>query len=422
MILKNCKILMNNRIIEGDILIEDGIIKEIKKDINKKDGVIDLKNKIVMGGIIDAHVHFRYNDIRKEGFISGSEAAINGGITYVIDMPNDNPPITTKERFYKKHREGKEKSKVNIEFNYGVTENNYLDRIKEVKSYKIFMVESVGDLFIKDYSKLRSILNQDKIFTIHAEHKDVIEKNKKRYSLNSWIDHCRIRDKRSEVEGIREILRYLEEIDRLGFRKPHIHFCHISTKEGLDLIKKVRERFKNVKITLEVTPHHLYLNIDMAEELKGFGKFNPPLRTKEDNRALMKGLIDGSVDIVATDHAPHTYEEKSRDVKECPSGIPGVETFLPLMLNLVNKGVISLFRLVNLISNKPGEIFHIDNRLKEGKKANLTVIDLKREITIKGERFKSKSKFTPFENWKVKGVPVYTVVNGTFYETSWVDL
>ena len=413
--------MTNNRIVEGDILIEDGVIKEIKKDIKNGDTKVDLKNKIVIGGIIDAHVHFRYNNVKKEGFISGSEAAINGGITYVIDMPNDNPPITTKERFYKKYREGKKKSKVNIDFNYGVTENNYLDKIEEAKSYKIFMVESVGDLFISDYSKLRDILNQDKIFTIHAEHKDVIEENKKRYPLNSWIDHCRIRDKRSEVEGIKEILRCLEEIEKLGNKKPHIHFCHISTKEGLDLIKKAKERFKNVKITLEVTPHHLYLNMDMAEELKGLGKFNPPLRTKEDNRALMRGLIEGSVDIVATDHAPHTYEEKSRDVRECPSGIPGVETFLPLMLNLVNRGIISLFRLVDLISNKPGRIFRIDNRLKEGKRANLTVIDLKREITIKGERFKSKSKFTPFENWRVKGVPIYTVVNGILYETSLVD-
>jgi len=421
MILKNCRIVMDNRIIEGDILIEDGVIKEIKKDIRKRDELIDLKNKIVIGGITDAHVHFRYRDTRKEGFISGSEAAINGGVTYVIDMPNDNPPITTRERFYRKYIEGKERSKVNIEFNYGVTETNYLDEVEGAKSYKIFMVESVGDLYIRDYSKLRDILNQDKIFTVHAEHRDVIEENKKRYPLNSWIDHCRIRDKRSEIEGIKEILRNLEEIERLGDKKPHVHFCHVSTKEGLDLIKKGKERFKNVKISLEVTPHHLYLNMDMAEELKGFAKFNPPLRTREDNRALIRGLIDGSVDIVATDHAPHSYEEKMRSVRECPSGIPGIETFLPLMLNLVNKGMISLFRLVDLISMRPGSIFQIDNSLKEGKTANLTVIDLKREVTIKGERFKSKAKFTPFENWRVKGVPLYTVAKGILYESSLVD-
>jgi len=421
MILKNGRIVMGNRIVEGDILIEDGVVKEIKKDIKGNEKVIDLRGKVVVGGIIDAHVHFRYRDTRKEGFISGSEAAINGGITYVIDMPNDNPPITTRERFYRKYREGKEKSKVNIEFNYGVTESNYLDKIEEAKSYKIFMVESVGDLSIRDYSKLRDILNQDKIFTIHAEHREVIEENKKRYPLNSWIDHCRIRDRRSEVEGIKEVLRNLEEIERLG-GKPHVHFCHISTKEGLDLIKEAKKKFKNVRVTLEVTPHHLYLNMDMAEELKGLGKFNPPLRSREDNRALIRGLIDGSVDIVASDHAPHTYQEKCRDVRECPPGIPGVETLLPLMLNLVNKGVISLFRLVDLISTRPAKIFQIDNRLREGRAANLTVIDLKREVTIKGERFKSKSKFTPFENWRVKGVPIYTVVKGVLYETSLVDV
>ncbi|MBW9221209.1 dihydroorotase [Methanothermococcus sp. SCGC AD-155-M21] len=421
MILKNCKIVMNKEILEGDILIEGGILKEIKKNIDNKDiKVVDLKGKIVIGGVIDAHVHFRYNNVKKEGFISGSEAAINGGITHVIDMPNDNPPITTKERFHKKYIEGREKSKVNIDFNYGVTEDNYMDKIEKAKSHKIFMVESIGDLFISDYSKLRDILNQNRIFTIHAEHKDVIEENKKKYSLDTWRDHCRIRDSRSEIEAIKEILKNLEVINGLNNKKPHVHFCHVSTGEGLNLINRAKKRFKNIKITLEVTPHHLYLNIDMAEELKGMGKFNPPLRSREDNRALMRGLIDGSVDIIATDHAPHTYEEKNRDVRECPSGIPGIETFVPLTLNLVDRGILSIFDVVDLISNNPAKIFNIDNRIREGNTANLTIIDLKKEITIKGENFKSKSKFTPFENWKVKGVPIYTLVNGALYETSYL--
>ncbi|MBW9221769.1 dihydroorotase [Methanothermococcus sp. SCGC AD-155-C09] len=421
MILKNCKIVMNKEILEGDILIEGEILKEIKKNIDNRDtNIVDLKGKLVIGGVIDAHVHFRYNNVKKEGFISGSEAAINGGVTHVIDMPNDDPPITTKERFNKKCIEGKEKSKVNIDFNYGITEDNYLDRVENAKSYKIFMVESVGDLFIRDYSKLRDILNQNKIFTIHAEHKDVIEENKKKYSLDTWRDHCRIRDSRSEIEAIKEILKNLEVINGLNNKNPHVHFCHVSTGEGLNLINMAKKRFKNIKITLEVTPHHLYLNMDMAEELKGMGKFNPPLRSREDNRALMRGLIDGSVDIIATDHAPHTCEEKSMDVRECPSGIPGIETFVPLTLNLVDRGVLSIFDVVDLISNNPAKIFNIDNNIREGNIANLTIIDLKKEITIKGENFKSKSKFTPFENWKVKGVPIYTLVNGTLYETSYL--
>jgi len=409
--------VINREILEGDILIEGGIIKRIKKNIDNKDTkVVNLKGKIVIGGVIDAHVHFRYNNVKKEGFISGSKAAINGGVTHVIDMPNDNLPITTKERFHKKYIEGREKSNVNINFNYGVTEDNYMDEIDKAKSYKIFMVESVGDLFIRNYTKLKDILNQNKIFTIHAEHKDIIEENKKKYSLNTWKDHCRIRDSRSEIEAIKEILKNLEVINRLNEKNPHVHFCHVSTGGGLNLINMAKKKFKNIKITLEVTPHHLYLNRDMAEELKGMGKFNPPLRSKEDNRALIKGLIYGNVDIIATDHAPHTYEEKSRDVRECPSGIPGIETFVPLTLNLVNRGILSIFDAVDLISNNPAKIFNIDNRIREGNNANLTIIDLKKEITIKGENFKSKSKFTPFESWKVKGVPIYTLVNGNMYK------
>lgn len=417
MLLKNCNIIKNGNTIEADILIEDGIIKKIGKNIDYDDEKIDLKNKIVIGGVIDPHVHFRYGQDEKEDFISGSEAAINGGVPFVIDMPNNNPPITTKEIFYKKYNEGKEKSKINIEFNYGVTESNYLETIKEAKSYKIFMVKSVGDLFINDYNKLKDILNQNKTFTIHAEHRDVINENSKKYELNSWINHCKIRDKRSEVEAVKEVLKNLEVIDKLNDKKPHIHFCHISTKEGLNLITEARNRFKNVKITVEATPHHIYLNIDRAEELKGMGKFNPPLRTKEDNKALISGIVNKNVDIIATDHAPHTYEEKNREeVKNCPSGIPGIETLVPLTLNLVNKGLISIFDAAEVLSENPAKIFNIDNEIREGNYANLTVIDLKKEMTIKGEDFKSKAKFTPFENWKVKGAPVCTVVNGVVYK------
>jgi dihydroorotase len=415
MLLKNCKIIKNNNIIEADILIEGDKIKKIGKNISHDGQKIDLKGKIVIGGIIDSHVHFRYGQPEKEDFISGSEAAINGGVSYAIDMPNSNPPTTTKELFYKKYHEGKKQSKINIEFNFGITENNYMETIKDAKSYKIFMVKSVGDLFISEYSKLKDILNQNKLFTIHAEHKDVIAENSKKYELTSWINHCKIRDKRSEIEAIKEVLKNLEIIDKLNDKKPHIHFCHISTKEGLNLITDAKNRFKNVKITVEVAPHHIFLNMDVAEELKGMGKFNPPLRTKEDNNALINGIINKEIDIIATDHAPHTYEEKNNPVENCPSGIPGIETLVPLTLDLVNKGIINIFDAVRVLSENPSKIFNIDNEIREGNKANLTIVDLDREITIRGEDFKSKAKFTPFEGWCVRGAPIYTVVNGVIY-------
>ena len=417
MLLKNCKIIKNNNIIEGDILIEGDEIKKIGKNINYDGQKIDLKGKIVMGGIVDSHVHFRYGQPEKEDFISGSEAAINGGVAYAIDMPNSNPPTTTKELFYKKYHEGKKQSKINIEFNFGITENNYMETINEAKSYKIFMVKSVGDLFISDYSKLKDILNQNKLFTIHAEHKDVIAENLKKYELTRWTNHCKIRDKRSEIEAVKEVLGNLKIIDKLNDKKPHIHFCHISTKEGLNLIANAKTKFKNVKITVEVAPHHIFLNMDMAEELKGMGKFNPPLRTKEDNKALIGGIINKEIDIIATDHAPHTYEEKNNPVENCPSGIPGIETLVPLTLDLVNKGIINIFDAVRILSENPSKIFNIDNEIREGNKANLTIVDLNKEFTIKGEDFKSKAKFTPFEGWHVAGVPVYTIINGNIYKS-----
>ncbi len=417
MLLKNCKIVKDSKIIEGDILIDDnGRIKKIAKDIKVDDESIDIKNCFVLPGVVDAHVHFRYGEGEKEDFLSGSLAAINGGVCFAIDMPNNKPPITTKDLFYKKLEDCKRYSKINIFLNFGVTENNYLEVIKDAKAYKIFMVKSVGDLFIEDYSKLKDILNQNKLFCIHAEHKDIIKENMGKYQLNSWIDHCKIRDEKSEVEAVKEVIKNLKVIDKLNDKKPHIHFCHISTKKALYLIKKARQELKNIKITVEVTPHHIYLNKEMAEELKGFGKFNPPLRDKEDNIALIKGIINKDVDIIASDHAPHLLEDKLKDVKNCPSGIPGIETILPLTLNLVNKNLISLFDVIRVLSENPAKIFHINNKIEEGNLANLTIVDLKKEGKIDAELFKSKAKFSPFNKWEVKGLPIYTVVNGYIYE------
>ncbi|ACV24961.1 amidohydrolase family protein [Methanocaldococcus fervens] len=416
MLLKNCRIVKDGKIIDGDILIENGRIKKIAKDIKGGDEVIDIKNSIVIPGVIDAHVHFRWGEEKKEDFLSGSLAAINGGVCFAIDMPNNKPPITTKELFYKKLEDCKKNSKINIFLNFGVTERNYFENIEDAKAYKIFMVKSVGDLYIEDYSKLKDILNQNKLFCIHAEHKDVIDENLKKYSLKSWIDHCKIRDEKSEVEAVKEVIKYLKIIDKLGDKKPHVHFCHISTKEALHLIKKAKQDLKNVKISVEATPHHIYLNKDMAEELKGFGKFNPPLREKEDNIALIKGIVNEDVDIVASDHAPHLLEDKIKDVKNCPSGIPGVETIVPLTLNLVNKKLITLFDAVRVLSENPAKIFKINNKIEEGNLANLTIVDLKKEGKINAELFKSKAKFSPFDKWEIKGFPIYTVVNGKVYE------
>ncbi|ABR54245.1 dihydroorotase, multifunctional complex type [Methanococcus vannielii SB] len=417
-LLKNCKIVSENSINEADILIEDRIIQKIGKNIEYSGEKIDLTGKYVFPGIIDSHVHFRWGNSEKEDFVSGSEAAIFGGVVFAIDMPNNNPPVTTKEIFYKKMNEGNEKSKVNLYFSYGVTENNYLETISDAKFYKIFTVKSVGDLFISDYSKLREILDQNKIFAVHAEHKDVILKNSETYNLDSFENHCKIRSRESEIEAVREILDALKEVDKNSRNTPHVHFCHISVKEALELIKNAKKMFKNVKISVEVSPHHLFLNSEMAGNLKGSGKFNPPLRTKEDNLALLNGIIEGTVDIVSTDHAPHKDCEKLNPVENCPSGISGIETLVPLIMNLVHDKKISIFDVYRVLSKNPSEIFKINNKIEIGNFANMSIIDLDKKMTISGKNFKSKSKITPFENWEVMGVPVYTIVNGNIIQTN----
>ncbi|ENN96755.1 dihydroorotase PyrC [Methanocaldococcus villosus KIN24-T80] len=399
MILKNCKIVKEDRIVEADIIIDGEKIKKIGKCINENDKCIDLKDYFVFPGVIDAHVHLRWRS-KKEGFYSGSLAAINGGVCFVIDMPNDNPPIINKELFYEKLKEAK-KQLVNIFLNFGVTDENYKLTLREAKAYKIFMVKSVGELYIRNYSKLKEILREDKLFCIHAEHKDIIEENYKKFSLNDWSDHCKVRCKKAEIEAIKIILNNLS--------RAKVHFCHVSTKEGLEVLK-------DKPVTVEVTPHHLYLNCDMANELKGLGKVNPPLRDKEDNIALIKALND-RVDIIASDHAPHLLEEKMKDVKNCPSGIPGLETLIPMTLNLVNSGYISLYTAAKLLSYNPSRIFNIDNGIREGNYANLTIVDIKKEGKIDVDLFKSKAKFSPFEGYKVRGFPIYTIVNGKFYES-----
>ncbi|ABO34899.1 dihydroorotase [Methanococcus maripaludis C5] len=414
-LLKNGKIVSDDNMMESDILIEDGIIQKIEKNIDYSGETIDLKGNYVFPGFIDSHVHFRWGNPEKEDFVSGSEAAIAGGVVYAIDMPNNTPPVTTKEIFYKKMKEGNEKSKINLYFAYGVTENNYLENVEEAKFYKIFMVKSVGDLFISDYSKLRVILDQNKIFAIHAEHKNIISECSEKYELNSFENHCKIRSRESEIEAVKEVLNVLQKIDKESKNKPHVHFCHISVKEALELIKNAKKTLKNVKVTVEVSPHHLFLNSKMAEDLKGCGKFNPPLREELDNLALLNGIIDGNVDVVATDHAPHLLNEKLNPVEKCPSGIPGIETLVPLIMDLVNEGKISIFDAYRVLSKNPSEIFKINNKIEIGNSANMTVVDMGKEYKISAKDFKSKAKFTPFEGKTVKGKPVATLVNGKIY-------
>jgi len=370
MLLKNGKIFYNGRFSDIDIEIDDETGKILKIERideisarNKGHKILNLSKKIIIPGAIDAHVHFRdFEENYKENFLSGSKAAINGGITRVFEMPNSSPRADCLRVITSKIR--KNPNIINMHFYGGVGDN--LEDAKQIEKfiigYKFYMYEG------KNFDVLEKL---NKKISFHAE-------------LSKTDDSIR-----NEVDA----LNFLAKISTHFKFSPHI--CHISTGDGLKIAKE-----KNW--TVEVTPHHLLLN--KSKDIR----FNvrPPLRDEREQLKLVRNL--DKIDVIASDHAPHSEKEKEMGA----NGFSGIETLLPLMLNLVNKGVLTLQQLIEKICINPGKIFGIANEIMVSKPANLTVIDLKKEWKIKGDDFKSKAKFTPFEGWEVKGKPTHVIVNG----------
>ena len=403
--LKNCQ-LTNGDII--DIVIENEIIKSVGA-VKKNNNEIDIDGKLVIPGIIDAHVHFREpGGEPKEDWSTGSRAAVSGGVTTVIDMPNNNPPAIDKQSLNIK-RERASKSLCHYGFYLGATKDN-LEQIKtaeNIAGVKIYVGSSTGNLLVdkdKDIEKLFTIPNI--LWLIHAEDENIITKNSKKFiETSNPAIHSQIRNKQAAIRAVERIINLAK---KTGAR---VHICHVSTKEEIELIKKAKE--ERLTITCEVSPHHLFLNENAYQKKQNFAKVNPPLRTQEDNTALMEGLTSGVIDLVATDHAPHLIREKQGEYSKAPAGLPEIETSLPLLLNKINNNL-TLQRLVEITSQKPAEIFHIKNKgaIKKGYDADLTVIDLKKTQIITKEMLKTKCGWSPYEGWELTGWPVMTFVNG----------
>jgi len=410
-VLRNGRVFLPGGLVETDILVEDGKIKEIRKGVRGK--IVNLRGKIVLPGLIDVHVHFRDpGAAHKENFRTGSQAALNGGVTTVFDQANTTPQVTDAGRMKDKIKRAKRSCMVNFNVNAGVGSRN-VGKLAELRKHtkvfgEIFMSESVGDLIVANTADLYHALSEIErlrgLPTIHAENQEINDYFKKKLSHKSdWETHCDARPPVSEVEAVSRAL---------ALNPGRMHFCHISTARALSLIKNARSRAH--RVTCEVTPHHLFLSRDQMKDLAWRGKMFPPLRSLSDVRGLWEGVHDGTVDMIATDHAPHLMKEKKQDVWTAPGGVPGLETMLPLLLSEVNRDRLSIARLVELTSETPARIFGLVGKgmITKGYDADLTVVDLDKEWRVKSDDLYTKCGWSPWEGKRLKGRPVMTILNG----------
>ena len=454
LLIQNGQLVTEQGINRASILIEDNIIKELTAESSEltADKVIDATDLLIFPGLIDCHVHFREpGNTDAEDMESGAASAIAGGVTTVCDMPNTNPPTCTREALADKIERAKRIEGCDIRFFFGITQMSHLKELESVDTNDICGVKLYFDHSTGDQKANEDVIEEafelcaKKNLTVvcHAEDAEINAAAKKLVRQDVIEAHSLNRPVASEVKAIKDAIALSKK------HGTHLHIAHLSTSDGLDLVKKAKA--EGVNVTCEVAPHHLFLSVDDYETLGTLAKMNPPLRTRDHCEALMKGVIDGSVDCIATDHAPHTLKSKqSENPMEAPSGVPGVETMLPLLLN----AGIEPQRILSLCFTLPNRIFNLgktclpavapsrsptststkfeeykeERRLGKpevqvGKPADLTLVNPglpaiappKTALTKKSgaeagqswriheKDLKSKCGWTPYEGWKVTG-------------------
>ena len=402
----NCKLVPESK--ECSIGIEDGKIVSITKIAPKSEEKIDIKGNVILPGLIDSHVHFRDPGFpEKETFKSGSEAAAAGGFTTVLDMPNTNPPTVTKKAFLEKLEIARKKSVVDFGLHAGVGDITEIKKIAELKpaSFKIYMDMVDDEQLLEIFTEIRR-LPQDHIISVHAEDKDTVKECTDKMKSSGSINPEIYADARPPLAEDIAVLKATSLAKELNSR---IHVCHVSTKKSFDLIQEAKG--ENCKVTSEITPHHLFLDVSYFQKCGNFAKTNPPLR---DSKYKLGFPELDKIDIIGTDHAPHNIPEKENNVWEAPSGIPNLENTLPLLLTKINQNKMTFGNIKRLLCEKPAEIFNLKNKGKiaEGMDADFVVVDMKKEGIIDPAEFKTNAKYSPFKGFKVKGMPAMTIAHG----------
>ncbi|MEK7544687.1 MAG: dihydroorotase [Patescibacteria group bacterium] len=413
LVLRKGKIVFPDGVREGDLVIDGGQILEISPDYKGEfDREIDCHGKYILPGVIDAHVHMRVpGGTHKEDFMTGSMAALSGGVTTFLDMPNTDPPVIDKKTLNAKRVLAEQDSLANFGFLFGATEENFEDVVhaKNIAAVKIFLGVSTGGLLVKSDDLLDRLLSRVKVpFVFHAEDDECL----KHFALQSWdfsdpSVHSKIRPSQCAREAVRHILHLWKKYEKTA----RVHFAHVSTLEEIDVIRK----FKCDNVTAEVTPHHLFLSTADYSQLGSFGKVNPPLRDPEEHEALWSAVRDGIIEVVASDHAPHLKNEKDLPYSDSPAGFPGVETMLPLILNAVYQNRLDFVLASRLLSTNPARIFGLQKKgkIEVGYDADIVIVDMDSERVVEGAKLLTKCAWSPFEGMKLRGWPTITIAHGT---------
>ncbi len=411
LLIRHARILLpNGEFLLGDVQICDGKIVGVAAEIAESgDREIDAIGLTLLPGVIDPQVHFREPGLEyKEDLFTASCACAKGGVTSFLEMPNTRPLTTTQAALDDKLRRAAEKCLVNYGFFIGATAEILPDLLtaNPTPGIKIFMGSMHGDLLMDDEANLEAVFAKgDRLIAVHAE--DQVRINQRRQEFAGVTDiavHSQIQDNQAALLATQLAVKLSKKYQR------RLHILHLSTGEEAEFLREEKPSW----VTAEVTPQHLLLNTSAYETIGSFAQMNPPLRSPRDNEILWQALLDGVIDFIATDHAPHTLAEKAQTYPNTPSGMPGVETSLPLMLTQAVEGRCTVAQVANWMSAAVAKAYKIPNKgqIAPGFDADLVLVDLEKYRPVVGEEMASKCGWSSFEGWNLTGWPVVTVVGG----------
>ena len=411
--LNNGHVMIHDNLVLTNVYVNNGKISLISDKKYESAQSIDCKHLTILPGVIDSQVHFREPGLEgKETLESGMLSAVAGGVTSIFEMPNTNPLTITPETIEDKLKRARKGAWSDYAFYLGGTMRtssnlSEWENLKGVCGIKIFMGASTGDLMTATDEEVESVVsNGSRVIAVHAEDQMIMMENMKTIlgDSNDVGMHCKWRSPESCLSATKRVVSLARKHNR------RVHILHITTSDEMDFLSENKD-----VASVELLANHLTLHApDCYERLGTLAQQNPPIREKKHQDALWNALNKKIVDIIASDHAPHTLEEKSSIYPQSPSGTPGVQTLVPIMLNHVNNNKLTLSRLVSLWSYGPERVHKIfgKGRIQEGYDADFTIVDMNKEMTIQNSQQKSRSKWSPYDGMKVKGWPTHTIIRG----------